>query len=184
MSYVPSSQIKVFPLAKNRADDTGSRLLYESNIANIIRQLITNDGFVIKPKYEPPDEQYTEMPYKLDSNTIKITGDVIFNLGGYYFEILGSSSEVIVGSVSASVDAGKNVYAGIKIQDNEIRGQDVDTNYEGLALYIAESKDSDNYDYSLGLCMYDGSKLIKISDSYQKFSLTDLNITGIDGKHD
>lgn len=48
--YLQSKQVKAFPLGRPRStssNDITSRIFYEQNVSNIIRQLIDVPGFII-----------------------------------------------------------------------------------------------------------------------------------------
>lgn len=170
MSNIQSQYIKIFPLAKPRKNNIASRLFYEQNVTNLLRQLMDTEGFIIQP-------------CEIDNNTCK--GDLIFNLYGYYFEIKSGTN---LGDLST----GKYIIANILLSSQEpieIEGQDEQKEdtyfYTGLeinctddisnknsnvkSLILFEKNDSDNWEI--------------YKPSLNKFDVRSLLISGIDGKH-
>lgn len=173
-----SQYVKIFPFAKYRSSDSQditSRLFYEQNVSNLIRQIIDTQGFIISGG----------VTFQGITNS---DASFCFNLYGYYFEISPN-----VNLVDPSVQNPNYVIASIKMQERqpdlqnilpplEIEGQDkagefkalsIDTvtqlPSEGIYLVLLEKDSSDNWH------VYE--------DSYSKFDVMSLNITGIDGKH-
>ena len=161
MAYIDSSNIGVFPLSKNRTADApiNSRLFYENNASNIIRQLINTQGFVI-------------------SDTVNFDGssfisDFEFNLYGYYFNIQ-SGSRII------DFIAQNEVYATLTLSGNppEIDGQDDDDQYKGIS-FVASNPGSGIY---LHILTKENSTWKIPEDSKIKFNLSGIGISAIDGK--
>lgn len=168
MYYLKSEQVKAFPLAKPRlglSKDITSRIFYEQNVSNIIRQIIDVQGFVISGKVNEDGS---------------VSEKLCFDIFGYYFE-LGVGTEL----VNEEID--DKVFVMIRLTDAEpfeIDGQDEDGSYKGLMLsnrledgckgfqLLESSKDSS------------GTKRWKLFDSsYSKFEVKSLGIDWIDAKH-
>lgn len=118
MAYLESINVEVFPIAKERNPNFGSRLFTEHNVSNLIRQLMNpnSNGFIISSSQDN-DKNWT----------------IEFNLLGYYFKIKGINTKLI-NSINGSFKSVTGVYAYVKIDEknNEIIGQDVqDTNADG-----------------------------------------------------
>lgn len=198
MSYnINSRNIHVFPLAKNRIDDRSARLFYEDNIANIVRQVIDTEGFIISPS----DGKLDLKAQSVDTtgNTVKylfkLKGDFEFNLHGYYFSI---SKDSIICEVEFRSDISDDsliadVYAYITIKDGEIQGQDLDDVYTGLNVVRSSSEIPEDSSASLSLFKIYASTdpssnrvfRYEIPDSsYLRISnqAVDINIKRIDGK--
>lgn len=158
--YIDSNNIKVFPFGKYRSkiDATASnRLLYETNIANILGKLIDTEGFV-------------KGSITADGKT---NGELIINIAGYYF-IISSGVSLVTGTSG-------NVYASIKLTGDipALDGQDTEGEFQGLSL--TDSLPGDNFHYIL-LMVKDGDNWTLNPDVYKKFDSTSINITEIDGK--
>lgn len=153
MSYISSSNISIFPLSKNRPNDRSSRLFYENNIANLLRQTVDVEGFIISS----PDEFVLDATVAADGARNKITittlNHIIFNLYGYYFDIGNPSQATILHTITYNNDSdiftscsgddrrlwqGKTLelWAKIVIDDvhQEIAFADNNTRYEGLQI--------------------------------------------------
>ncbi len=182
MFYLSSNSIKIFPLAKNRTVDAGARRLYESNIANIIRQLIDTNGFII---HQPNNLQHTE--WHQSGITPVVTFDLEgleFNLYGYYVSVDGEAKVTIPYS-----DKDTALYASLVIDNNEVSGQDEGGNescYTGITFTTTEPAKNDcTASIKLFDVKEDGNnyKLVPAEDAIKKFDATSLIITQIDGKH-
>lgn len=165
MAYAPSANIDVFPFEKSRASVSkiGNRLFYEQNVAGIISNLINSDGYVID--YD-------------SSNNI-----LIFNIKGYTFRV--SRVDEDEDGLLEGKDA---LYAVITlIKDDEtdlitLSGQDDNGEFKGVIFNTSSSSLTSN--------QYELKLLEKIDDSWEipteskyKFKYSDLQISGIDGKH-
>lgn len=193
--YLKSKQVKAFPLGRPRStgsNDITSRIFYEQNVSNIIRQLIDVPGFIISaPNINMPSGN--------------ISGsNLIMDIGGYYFDISNGSTIVPFNSDGAVVDGNtalKNstVYLYFCIDTTnkepyEIIGQDsTDNTYQGLVIEVSTLNPGKFKKHTYNLPVYFGntdSNGIPKADtwkiyanSYMKFNTRSLNITGIDGKH-
>ena len=107
MSYIDSTKIEVFPVAKARINNDiatapGTRILTERNISNLSRQLLSKDnpGYIISCE-------------EVSANSFNIA----FNLYGYYFNITEFNPSIFTDDI---------IYANITINDGngEIDGQD------------------------------------------------------------
>lgn len=194
-NYLKSNTVKAFPLAKPRSAtsaDITSRIFYEQNVSNIIRQLTSLDGFVISGDIDD---------YGNVIETLKI------NIFGYYFEISAYEDEInqtpnnIIPPEPEDIINTDKIYVAIRLSDpeptdgpegstviipQEIIGQDNAGNYEGLYFGYVLPNDYKGFQLldSNGVAG-DGRKKWKIhEDSRKKFDYTnDLNITFIDGKN-
>ena len=193
--YLKSKQVKAFPLGRPRStgsNDITSRIFYEQNVSNIIRQLIDVPGFIISaPNINMPSGN--------------ISGsNLIMDIGGYYFDISNGSTIVPFNGDGAVVDGNtalKNstVYLYFCIDTTnkepyEIIGQDsTDNTYQGLVIEVSTLNPGKFKKHTYNLPVYFGntdSNGIPKADtwkiyanSYMKFNTRSLNITGIDGKH-
>lgn len=182
MSYIPSRNVSVFPLAKDRQDDRSANLFYEDNIANIIRQLVDVKGFLITDESE--SDLFTVENGKLYLQAGK---SLAFNIGGRFFQI--TTTEVNNGfepleiySLSDSVPA---IYANIIIDSNkEVHGQDSGDEYQGLII----SNNTEGASYSLKLLnvtQQDGTFVVTFpQESFMKIKLKSFSksINFIDGQ--
>ena len=190
--YLASNTVKAFPLAKSRSSlslDITSRIFYEQNVSNLIRQLSSIPGFVI-------------------SGDVDVNGCVVdilkLNIYGYYFEILpgrDSNNNAIPTSLIPD-DATDSVYVGIQLSEPytmdvdgnqvqvpiEIIGQDINGQYLGLC--FATSLNPENNIHLIGFKLLEATgsganKKWRLTDeSHKKFDfIKDLNITFIDGKN-
>lgn len=181
--FLNSTNVEVFPVAKPRSKQTnGGRLFTEKYVANIIRQLIGTNGFIISCT----DGQSTTS-FSQDASLI-----IEFNISGYYFKISGQIIKALLSELTAAEKKSK-LYLLAKIvgfdTSNEIAGQDEEDLYKGLEVYLSETKQ----DISNGIVLLElsgkdtGSGMTYTSkpviDSYQKFDATSVYITEIDGKH-
>lgn len=160
MAYLNSSNINIYPLAKQRtaSEQKWNRLTSEFNMANIIRQLLpkNSQGFVI------------------DWDGQKV---IKFNIGGYYVE--ADLSEAL---------SGTEIYANLSITPDannnlpEVSGQDdKDTGkYTGISF---DSSANSNAAYSLNILtkIKDSSTWDIPEESKFPFSSDSLYITEING---
>lgn len=209
MSYINKDAISIFPLAKNRPSDRSARLFYENNVANIIRQLVDTEGFIILPEAGTDATQDLFVLNNDSSKTVldgaedllkitfSINAPLVFNLYGYYFNIWNEST----GSVDIfnqqklsqdEVNNGFEVWAYIDIDSvaKEILGQDVNNFYEGLVFCTrATALDTEGrHKLKIADCWIDADGNLKstiANDSYMKLNSKSLDITisRIDGKH-
>lgn len=162
---IDSSNIKVFPFAKYRDDltDLGSRLFYENNISQLIKQLIDTEGFIISGSVDTLGN---------------ITSSLCFNLYGYYFEV--SAGNLV--DETAKTD----VYAVIEVSGvvPELQGQD-DTTKKFTALQFVGTppKSTETTKHYLRILTKSGNNWILDTNSYVKFNTQSLKIEKIDGKH-
>lgn len=206
--FIQSQNIVVFPVAKARdassGQTNGGRLFTEQYVANMIKQLINTNGFMISC-YTIGTQGLTN----IDANGFTTGADIIteFNINGYYFKVkLPSILEAINEFKSKhEVVSGSNYYIVAEIvgfDDNqEIAGQDEKDRgtsfYKGLQIYVTNTNQLNNGSslVLLNLVDKDGKslditsdddistcKVITYNPSYQKFSASTIHITGIDGK--
>ena len=193
--YLQSKQVKAFPLGRPRStssNDITSRIFYEQNVSNIIRQLIDVPGFIIK-----------ESDIDMASNgTLK--SNLIIDIGGYYFEISKGSAVVPFNGDGAVVDNNtplKNatvyLYFCVDTTDaepHEVIGQDAtDNTYQGLVIEASTISPSNYNKHTYNVPIFYGTtdsnglpnnNTWKIYvNSFTKFDSQSLKITGIDGKH-
>lgn len=171
MYYLKSENVKAFPLAKPRLGssvDITSRIFYEQNVSNIIRQIIEVAGFIISGK--------------VDTRGI-VTEKLCINIYGYYFEIAVGTS-LVNNEVSNKVFAQIKIYtpqveeSGVQAP-SEIDGQDESGEYTGL-------KFSGNLEpgcIGFQLLQKSGSNWGFVEDSFRKFKVEKLDIDWIDGLH-
>ena len=157
MSFIASNNISIFPLSKNRPNDRSSRLFYENNIANLLRQTVDVEGFMISL----PEDFTLNVSNVEDGGKNKITlstlNNIIFNLYGYYFNIgsklqatilhsftYNNDSDIFIECTSKDVTSWKGkpfeLWAKIVIDDvqQEIAYADNNTRYEGLQILHKE----------------------------------------------
>lgn len=165
MSNILSNTINIFPLNKPREDYQQDNLLYEANIANLIAQLLDVDGFII----EAPEI----------FNDINATNPLIVNIKGYHIRITDKPSDF----PSASAE---NIYLKLKLKINEttalteVDGQDSDNMYSGVE--FVDTIDTTNNIYFLHIYSKDNEQFKIVNESKNKFNLSSLNISRIDGK--
>lgn len=190
-----STAVKAFPLGKPRAEsseDITSRIFYEQNVSNLIRQIVDVPGFLITSP--------------TISNTGALASPLEFNLGGYYFRIRENTvifpleNGVLISAPNIPLTAGTGyIYACINVTtgaDNlpvEITGQDNDSGYfTSLEIVASNSAPTEFTGYSYFLPIYSGQvsntgaptgSWTIVNNSFQKFNLLSLNITGIDGQN-
>lgn len=169
MYYVKSDAVKAFPLAKPRlgtSKDITSRIFYEQNVSNMIRQIIDVDGFIISGSV----------------TTAGVVQDSLcFDIYGYYFE-LSNGTKLVESGTSAT-----KVFALIKVSNTEpveIEGQDESGEYRGLC--FSDKLESGYKGFQL-LEKQDGSGPDSgwrlVIPSYRKFDIDSLGIDWIDAKH-
>ena len=153
--YIQSDKINVFPLAKNRTTDKDARLLYEHNVANIIKQLIDTDGFVISDSVSVSTGTETKNEYSGYSEyPVNLTNPLEFNIGGYFFRIESGTTIAMVPKVTTDTkDTIIPLYASIQIDNvsKELLGQDTDNKYEGLGIYTEPQVNENNTVVSMHL---------------------------------
>lgn len=177
MAYLKSEDVEVFPIAKERNPNFGSRLFTEHNVSNLIRQLMNpnSNGFIISSSQDN-DKNWT----------------IEFNLLGYYFKIKGINTELI-NSANGSFDSVTGVYAFVEIDEttNEIIGQDVpNTNndgekvlyYEGLNIVFKKPEDDIKYLKLLNFD-YDTINGATLTTVRNNIGIGAASIGGIDGKY-
>lgn len=124
MANIASNEVFVFPNSERGTSKPEARIFYEKNTTNLINQLLGKDSFVITPEFD-------------ENNPFR------FNIKGYYFEI--SKGQTIITSATGS---GSNIYATIKIKDNnnlpELIGTDDKGNYTGLEIVRSENPPTDS----------------------------------------
>lgn len=193
--YLQSKQVKAFPLGRPRStssNDITSRIFYEQNVSNIIRQLIDVPGFIISAS-----------GINMPSGTVS-GSNLVIDIGGYYFDISNGSTIVPFTSDGAVVDGttilkNSTVYLYFCIdttseEPHEIIGQDsTDNTYQGLVIEVSTLSPDKFNKHTYNLPVYFGNtdnngipkaNTWKIyANSMMKFNSESLNITGIDGKH-
>lgn len=172
--YINSNNIDIFPLSKPRVNKS-SRLFYEENVTNLIRQIVDIDSFII------------EGPEKL-SDSGKLDKDLIFNLFGYYFKIISGTDLSDISSQN-----GNYIIGEIELDKSnpdipfELKGQDDTTSntFTGINITNVESLPTidDVNKHFLVLFKKSGNEWLINDDSYKKFNSQSFNISGIDGKH-
>lgn len=123
-AYLYTENIKVFPTTRRLNKQVTARLMTESNIANLIYQLLDTEGFVITDKKETyVDDEIFE-----------------FNIHGYYFIV--DSAKYIFNAIENQVSGtATSIYAHIQIEQTdgsdykELKGQDADPSSDGNAEY-------------------------------------------------
>ena len=193
--YLQSKQVKAFPLGRPRStssNDITSRIFYEQNVSNIIRQLIDVQGFII-----------SAAGINMPSGTVS-GNNLVIDIGGYYFDISNGSTIVPFNSDGAVVDGttilkNSTVYLYFCIdttseEPHEIIGQDsTDNTYQGLVIEVSTLSPDKFNKHTYNLPVYfgntDNNGIPKANtwkiyvNSMMKFNSESLNITGIDGKH-
>ena len=186
MAYIASDKIGIFPLSKNRTSETplNSRLFYESNVANIINQVIDTDGFVITNYDDLNAVQYND-----NTQTLSLSTPLEFNIGGYYVKI-DEESNHFVRIPFEGVSKPEAIYASITLTDDtptEINGQDDNGVYTGIEFTTNEPT---NKTFTLKILErfatspFGNQHFYRVpQESKIKFDLLSLGITAIDGKH-
>lgn len=195
--YLSSTSVKVFPLGRPRSNsslDITSRIFYEQNVANLIKQLIDTQGFIIND-------------FTIDTNG-RLSSELEINIGGYYFKInnstqllpLNENNYLINSSNSPITNANPAyIYACIDLTENntttsnplEIIGQDSDNLYQGLIIEASTTSPETYLSHTYQVPILDvitdsNGTITNITihqNSYFKFDTQSLNITGIDGQH-
>lgn len=167
MYTIASENIKIFPCSQYREDNRSSKLFYEQNISNMIRQVTDNPSYIISGTI---DETYATV-----TETLKLT------LYGYYVEILEGTSLI-------NDETAENIYIRIVLKNSntefgdtiqELGDQDDDGNFKAVRL----SKDGEGTDeYTLLLAKKVNENWELAEESFVKF--TKKSILEIDGKHD
>ena len=170
---INSDRIKLFPISKPRSNDPTSRLFYEDNIANMLRQIVGKNGFIINA----PKELTLRNGYYVNDKE-----DLEFNIYGYYVNIKAGTNLIEANGIK------DYIYAQIIIDNSsipEIKGQDNAGNYEGLEIISRDIKieddktnvkDNSKKTLTIYLLLYkknNGSFIIEGTTGF---------ITGIDGK--
>ena len=207
---IASNSLSVFPLSKNRTGDRSARLFYENNVANIIRQLIDVEGFLISDSFSL-DVGNALSDSGIVTYPILLKDTLVFNLYGYYFCINKGAQICRVSFDQNNIDSVTyTLYAAIEIDTvaNEIKYFDNNSVYEGLQILMLGTdetveKPSETADYHfIELCTFTMSYNKVNADneperwewvvntdicdaSYQKISVKslDMSISRIDGKH-
>ena len=156
--FTGSRNIDIFPLSKNRATGQNSRSLSEDRIANIIRQVVDADGFVIS-------DSVSSSPFE-------------FNLYGYFISV-----QDIGAILDEFSDGATEIWASIALDSNkEIAGQDDNNLYTGVE--FSATKPVDGSSSLLILSNVDGSWSVPEMSTYRlSTDKINLRITRISGKH-
>ena len=175
--YLQSDRVKAFPLAaprSNSSNDITSRIFYEQNVSNLIRQLVDVDGFVISGE--------------VDSENGNVKDKLCFNIYGYYFELSNGAEIAKVEDSEAT-----KIYVGIKFIYNdegevyplEISGQDEGGKYTGLEFSGSEF----GSEYKSFLLLENTGKSVEgknnwriAPESYYRFNIDKLGIDWIEAK--
>lgn len=182
MGYLKSEEVKAFPLAKPRwssSNDITSRIFYEQNVSNIIRQIIDVDGFIISD-----DSVVSEFGIVNSDSTLCI------DLYGYYFEI---ASNVNLPETAGATEDSKEVWVGIQVSEKvgnepqEIIGQDTTDGYTGLEFSASKFGSEYKCFQLLEKVTSEESGAQKsvwrlVKPSYRKFDIDSLCIDWIDAK--
>lgn len=139
--HLKSDHIHIFPLAKERNGQHGreSRMFYEDNIANIVRQVTDCPSFVITRDPQFSFEQLDPQNPTLYSMVAK--KDFQFTLFGYFIKVVADGVLCTV-DVDGKTDETIPLYAILNYsttakevagQDNRI-GESDDFNYTGVSL--------------------------------------------------
>lgn len=170
---INSDRIKLFPISKPRSNDPTSRLFYEDNIANMLRQIVGENGFVINA----PKQLTLRNGYYVNAQE-----DLEFNIYGYYVNIKADTNLIESNGIK------DYIYAQIIIDNSsipEIKGQDNAGIYEGLEIISSDTiktniKDNSKKTLTIYLLLYkknNGSFIIEGNTGF-----IENRITGIDGK--
>lgn len=203
MSNLLSQYIEIFPTAKPRNTQRSSRLLYEDNIANIIRQIVDKPSFIISSKATNPPRLYSSS----GSDSFQLgSGDAEFCLYGYYVKIkedaiftLSNTTDAkgfinVTATLKGVYDASNGLYSPLEIcgeDDSELGAEPV---YNGLQFYYCGE-----YENSVDVTTENNSVTVTVKfslfskhnetiyelcpQSYAKMSVGSLFLDGIDGKH-
>lgn len=197
MINIASTQVKVFPVSTNRDSNSASRLFYEHNIANILRQVSdAKNGFIISGPSTFINDQ-------------SLTDNLELCIYGYYVKIL-AGTKIVIENASTNI----NIVAGLKltaitVDDNDIiyqlNGQD-DANgiddgdsFQPLVInsftddqlselkavnFIETSENSNDITVYLPIFKYnsESQNYILCTDSLHKFESSSIKIVRIDGK--
>lgn len=170
MSYVDSSKIKVFPFSRYRStEDTSSRLFYEQNVSNIIRQLINTDGFVISGGVTGSN-----------ACSVSNSGPLCLNVYGYYFEI--DANTVLIPAAAQSYSTGTSIYASITLTNTspkELVGQDDSSGFTALNFTTTEPESG----YYIKVATKTSSSWKLADRAKVKFTADSFSFDVIDGKH-
>lgn len=203
MINLNSNNIHVFPLSKPRLNDYGkSRLLYEHNIANIVRQLTDVDGFLINCPDEFKVEKSLTGTWSVKDQFNNDVEEISFNLGGYYVVVDNVGLKQIF---SNTYSKGTSIYAHLNTTEvvdgsfiYEINGQDDDSNRVYTGIKFTTTIESTEVGKNYKLRLFDVLDMTQAADntisgtvkpcknSFNKFNTKSLDlsgITGIDGKH-
>lgn len=123
-AHLNTENIKVFPSTRRLNKQVTARLMTESNIANLIYQLLDTEGFVVTDKKDT----------YIDDEVFE------FNIHGYYFVV--DSAKYIFNIVENQLSSSAtSIYAYIQVEQTvgsdykELKGQDVDSSTDGSAEY-------------------------------------------------
>ena len=145
MSTLNSSDVIVFPATQRSPDYAQtSRYLNELNITNIIKSITNKDSYIIY--YDP--------------QSAGLKPNLVFVLFGYYFQVKYTLPS------SDNSDNLTDIYAQIKIDNDELEGGDSDNKYIGLD--IGEKNTSD-YTHHLLLFKYVDDNFILAEENKARF---------------
>ena len=202
--YLLSTQVKAFPLGRPRSQGSGditSRIFYEQTVSNIIRQLIDTKGFLINcpNTMSSSGTLGSTLEFNLGGYWFEVdSGTNIFPLDGNRHLIYekytdeGVEETVLKNSTCylyACIELTSSEPYEISGQDEQYNGRDV---YQGLKFIASNYTPThfNDYEYFLpiftGYTNNDGSPIGTwnvYNDSFIRFDINSLNITGIDGKH-
>lgn len=193
--YLASTYVKAFPLGRPRAtasNDITSRIFYEQCVSNIIRQLIDVDGYIISG-------------CEITNESGKLSSNLELNIAGYYYNIQSNASIFNLDSNGALTNSSGKVLSNTTAyvyfcidltttEPYEIIGQDDDDgNYQGLVIEMSDVPPEEYNEHTYRVPVFRGRTDASgkpqletweiYNNSYIKFDIESLNITGIDGKH-
>lgn len=162
--YIESNNIDIFPCSINRTTDRKSKLFYEENISNLVRQVTDYHSFIISGGVD------------INGN---VTATLCLTLFGYYIEIKPGTNLTSNISDTTNLFIKLNLTEKSDTQPQELHGQDNGTTFEAVELTTTESE------YSLSLLIKDDTGWKLDSNSYVKFKQGSIfGLDEIDGDHE
>lgn len=178
MSYISSDKIEIFPYSRVRTINgnnvNNDRLLYETRVANIIRQCLGMKsgitGIILSDVIDA----------SVNANTITFNTDFEFNIWGYYIKI-DSEATLTFDTLSNYIVCNIEL-TGDDVTEH-INGSDEDNVFKAISISTSAtaSDEVDNTSISFTLASIDNGAIEVYTPNTYRVPESELRIISIDG---